>query len=181
MTPLPRELIHAVPWPEELRYDTSPIQCGLGGSPWHVTVSSVLLQRARRKAPVLQDMFESWSTPELMACSITEDLEEVLHPLGLHRNRARFLQQLSNKWFTESWSDLRDLNGVGLYVADAVGLFCFGCTALDSTDGVLEQFASKYQGPTLVSMDGLYQVGVHLYKSPVDAYKAYKECIDASA
>ena len=179
MMSLPRELIRAAPWPDRLRFDCSPIQLGLQGSPWHVVVSSILLCRARRMPTVLEDLLYAYPTPELLASADTSALERIVQPTGLHRNRARHLQQLSHKWYLNTWNDLRDLQGVGQYVADAVGLFCYGCKAVECDDGVLLKHAEVYDGPRMlrpicgiwtVMADGLCQC----FDNPVAAYRNYR-------
>lgn len=141
MIPLPREMCRSVPFPGELRFDARPLQLGLGGSPWHVAVASVLLCRTRRVQVdvVLQELFNRWPIPQLLA--IAEGLEPVVQPCGLHMQRARQLQRMSFHWHLDTWEDLRNLPGVGKYVADAVGLFCFGCTELESKDPALHKHA----------------------------------------
>lgn len=126
---------------EEPSFSESPLQLGMREDAWRVTVASVLLCRARRQQAegVLRELLSRWPTASHLA--VAEGMEEVLRPVGLHRNRARQLQRLSSLWNTEAWGDLRDLPGVGLYVADAVGLFCFGDTNLESTDRVLRSYA----------------------------------------
>ena len=141
MIPLPREACKAIRDPFHLRYDLSPLQRGLASSPYHVAVASMLLCRTRRVQVdrVVGRLFNEYGCPELLARATV--LEDLLRPCGLHRNRSRQLQRFACAWLGDSWEDMRELPGVGLYVADAVGLFCFGCTKLESTDGVLDDYA----------------------------------------
>ena len=141
MLPLSRELVKsAVPglidWSAQ-----GPLQVGLGGCPWRVAVASMLLCRTRgsQARPVLKELLGLW--PEAEALCKAEGLEDTLRPCGLHRNRARQMQRYSCLWLSDGWSDMRELPGVGLYVADAVGLFCFGCVDLESSDEVLRRYA----------------------------------------
>ena len=138
---IPRELIRSAPFAQALRFDLSPIQLGLGASPWHVAVASVMLCRVKRNVSVVASVFRRWQTPTLLAES-DDALADALRPLGFQRQRARQLQTLSRKWDTDTWELLTDLPGVGQYVNDAVGLFCFGCTDLESSDGVLQAYAA---------------------------------------
>jgi hypothetical protein len=50
------------------------------------------------------------------------------------------MQRFCVMWLGDGWSDMRELPGVGVYVADAVGLFCFGCMELRCVDRVLTAF-----------------------------------------
>lgn len=146
MIPLPRSLVKVkLPPAASLRFGWTPLQVGMQESPYYVALASMLLCRARRAQaePVLMDMLERWPYPEELCRA--EELEEVLRPCGLQRNRARQIGRFATLWLSDSWDDLRDLPGVGLYVADAVGLFCFGCTELESGDDVLKEFAQLAQ------------------------------------
>lgn len=121
----------------------APLQAGLGRDPWRVAVASMLLQRARRAqaSPTLEKLLHRWPTPNALAIADLVELEEVLRPCGLHRQRARQLQRMSGLYISESWEDLRELPGVGAYTSDAVGLFCFGRTDLECDDRVLREHA----------------------------------------
>lgn len=168
---LPPQLIRAAPWPDAIRFDLSPIQLGLGGSPWHIAVASIALRKTRDDSATIASVFRSWPTPLHMESSDTE-LERVLQPLGLQRVRARSIQQLSRKWYLDTWDDLSDLSGVGDYVSDAVSLFCFGCRFLNSSDSVLRAY--KPTGPAMHEAFGVYHVDGRPFSSCLEAYDAYR-------
>ena len=110
-------------------------------------MASMLLCRTRRAQaePVLKELLHRYPTPEALCRS--EDLETLVRPCGLHRNRARQLQRFSCVWLGDGWSEMLGMPGVGLYVADAVGLFCLGCTELESSDTVLREYAESFNRP----------------------------------
>ena len=120
-----------------------PLQLGLGKSPWHVAVASMLLCRTRQvqAEPVLRELLDRWPWAQVMA--VSEGLEGVVKPCGLHRNRARQLQRFSVAWLGDSWNTMEDLPGVGVYVADAVRVFCFDGMEVLSKDRVLLDYVSK--------------------------------------
>jgi hypothetical protein len=158
MIPLPRALCcGAVPL-REPRFDARPLQAGMGECAWRVAVASVLLCRTRRaQAEVaLQGILTRWRDAAELARSDTEELECTVRPCGLHRNRARQLQRLSTAWHGAWWNDLRDLPGVGKYVADAVSLFCFGHTELESKDYALIDHARAYAKLSMSFADGIW-------------------------
>lgn len=137
---LSREMVKAVV-PQPVSWGAlGPLQLSLGGCPWRVAVASMLLCRTRRcqAEPALKALLAQW--PDAAALCRAEGLEWVVRPCGMHRNRARQLQRFSCLWLSDSWQDMRELPGVGLYVADAVGLFCFGCTELESNDEALRRY-----------------------------------------
>lgn len=139
---LKRELLLALPARPELRFDLSPIQFGMGGSPWHVTMCSMMLVRCKRNPHVIGSVLRSFRTPELMEMSDVM-LQHMLQPLGLHRQRARQMQQVSRRWNTDTWSELRDLPGIGEYVAASVEVFCFGNMENAHVDHVLREYATR--------------------------------------
>ncbi len=106
----------------ELTFDKQPLQVGLCRSPWHVAVSTLLIQRGVHAPRVHEALYCLCPNPLMMALSDTDELGALL---SLHRSRVRQLQQLSHKWDARCWRDLRELPGISDYVADAVQLFCF--------------------------------------------------------
>lgn len=140
---LPRQMCVAARCDEEPKYGCQFLQDGMGKDAWRVTIASCLLCRTRRQQtePVLKELLAQYPAAADLARSA--DLEPVLRPLGMQRNRARQLQRLSSMWHGEAWHDLRDLPGVGKYVADAVGLFVFSCTELECTDHALVAYVER--------------------------------------
>lgn len=123
----------------------SPLQLGMSGDPWRVMVASMLLQRAKRiqARPVLRELLRRWSSPAELTRADTSELESVLRPCGLHRQRARQMQRAASIFISEGWEEVKDLPGVGAYTSDAVGLFCFRRTDLECDDNALRDYAAK--------------------------------------
>lgn len=130
-----------------LPFDYLPVQAYLGGCPWRVAVASMMLCRARGFSvrPILSSVLELWDAPVALATADEAMLTTLLHPLGFQRLRARRLTRFSSLWDSE-WNDMRELPGVGVYVADAVGLFCFGCVELESDDRALGGYVDAIEG-----------------------------------
>lgn len=175
---LPPELIHAVQVQQPARFDLSPIQLGLQGDPFHVTIASMMLCRVRRVPSTIETVFRWWPTPDALAAS-DGALVSMLQPLGMHRVRARHMQLTARRWDTDTWDDLRDLPGVGRYVAAAVELFCFGCGHDAECDRVLDMYNQQYVGPRMSSYDGQWSVDDVAFQSPVEAYSAYHASLQA--
>lgn len=108
-----------------------PWRC-VEASNYHHIVSEVLLQRTKAETvaafwPTFISRFPSWET--LAAANVTE-VEEVLRPIGLAKQRAPRLHGLatviaSKKGrFPRSRKAIESLPGVGQYIANAVLLFC---------------------------------------------------------
>jgi endonuclease III len=72
-----------------------------------------------------------------------DELEALLRPLGLHRQKARQLVRFSWQYLGEWWDDIGELAGVGAYVREAVGLVCFSYTDLSCGDRALTEYADE--------------------------------------
>jgi len=70
-------------------------------------------------------------------------LADLIRPLGFQHERSRRLVRFTAVFLEDTWDDLLELPGVGPYVNDAVGLVCFGCTAIVSGDPALVPYARK--------------------------------------
>lgn len=126
---LPREKLQAIV-PGKLDFSARQILAGLGGSPWHVAVVSMLDTRNRW---IVAELFRTWPTPAALALS-DEQLQDLIRPLGLYRQRARQLQRMSALWDTPLWADLRDFPGVTDRVANDVEMFaCMPSEACTTT------------------------------------------------
>ena len=145
MIPLPRLMVRTAHSEPSVDLEAWLLQAGLGGCPWRVAVASILLNRTTRRQvePVLVELLERWPGPVELAMADRAELADCIRPLGLQYNRARTLIRFSAEFLEDGWDDLRDLPGVGPYVADAVGLVCFGCTDLESSDRALAAYADK--------------------------------------
>ncbi len=143
MVPLLREKLRAIrpsPW---VQPDVSaPLQTFMGRDSWRVAIASMLLCRTRRIRVewVMLDLLKRWPGPEYLCRADAEEVERVVRRCGLHRTRARQLIRFSCLYLGDGWEELQELPGVGVYVADAVGLFCLGCTELESKVAVLRAY-----------------------------------------
>lgn len=139
-----RDLLQ-LPVSNDLDFDAVPLQSGLGGCPWRVTLASMLLCRTRRHKMqgVFQELLTKWPTPGDLARAETAELEVLLKPLGLYRTRSRQMIRFSLAWVEGTWNELTELNGVGDYVADSVGLICFGDTNIVSEDPALRKLVTR--------------------------------------
>jgi A/G-specific adenine glycosylase len=105
--------------------------------PWHVLVAEVLLiqTNAAKVVKVYEEFVKKYSTPAHLAEAEVSEVEELLRPLGLHKQRAKLLKRAAEVLcreygcrVPETYEELRRLPGVGDYVASAVLLFAYGKT-----------------------------------------------------
>ncbi|KAL6562720.1 hypothetical protein OROGR_003727 [Orobanche gracilis] len=96
--------------------------------PWRVLVICMLLNQTTgvQVGRVLSNFFQLCPNAKTAMEVATEEIEEVIRSLGLHKKRALGIQQFSEEYLNESWTHVTELNGVGKYAADAYAIFCTG-------------------------------------------------------
>ena len=98
--------------------------------PWQLLIACILLNKTTGiqvlNHQVLPRIIARWPHPSLMANADIEELQTVLRPLGLHRNRARSLRRFSTEYMFKQWTFPIELHGCGRYADDAFRIFCLG-------------------------------------------------------
>ena len=98
--------------------------------PWRLLVACILLNKTTGKQllnnQVLQRVVARWPTPVAMVRADVDELQRLIRPLGLHRNRSRSLQRFSVEYLTQGWEYPIVLHGIGKYADDAYRIFCLG-------------------------------------------------------
>jgi len=125
-------------------YGLTYVQEGLCGSPWMTAVASMMLCRTQRRQaePALKNLFARWPSASALSMADPHALASVVHPCGFGQRRSVALLEFAREYQKDTWAVLFSLPGVGPYIHDAVGLFCFGWTDLDSDDLVLRRAAA---------------------------------------
>lgn len=121
--------------------------------PYRLLIAEMMLRRtqARQVVPVYEDFLRQYPTPQALASSAAEDIEQLLRPLGLLWRIPAF-RQMAQRIVTEHGGNIpRDrvallsLPGIGAYVADAVRCFAYNeFVALLDTNTV--RVAGRYCG-----------------------------------
>lgn len=119
------------------------IQEILRDDPWKLLVAVICLNMtsAKQAIPVLEKIFKTADTPELLLALDGDQLESILKPLGLHRRRSKTLVEMS-KAFLGGFSDLIELPGIGKYGADSYNMFISGDLVDDVTDKELRNYVN---------------------------------------
>lgn len=146
------------------RFDGTLLQSGMGCDVWRVAIASMLLCRTRRvqAEPVLRELLLRWPDAPSLCRAETYALEAIVRPCGLQRNRARQLSRFSCSYLGDSWGYFHELPGVGVYVTDAVAVFCFNSREVRSGDHALAAYVEtrmldqQAEGPRPV---GVYDGG----------------------
>jgi len=121
--------------------------------PYFVCVSEILLQQTRASsvAGLIKSFVTQFPNWESLAKSTTEQVEQVILPLGLYQRRSKTLVELANVMvnlseFPSSRDNLENLPGIGQYIANVL-LVVFYKKRLPFLDvnmsRVLERFFGK--------------------------------------
>jgi len=120
--------------------------------PWKLLVGCILLNKTSRKQVdrVRDELFQKWPTPQHLALASPTELEALLKPLGLHRQRTRTLKRFSEDWlslmerceyFPPGHGLVAQLHGVGKYALDSYRIFVEGdLHGVGPEDSVLREY-----------------------------------------
>ena len=146
-------------------------------SPFEMMVSVILAaqctdERVNKTTPSL---FAKFGTPELMAKADLKELEELVHPCGFYKNKAKNLKACSQRILDvfdgkvpENMKDLQSLPGVGRKCANVIMLEAFHNPQGIAVDTHAKRISnrigfSKQSEPEKVEQDLLKQVPKEYY------------------
>jgi len=122
---------YLIEWFESYKRDFSWRQPGL--TPFQLLIAEIMLQKtgANQVENLFPDFIKNYPDAESIISMQDEELEEILHPLGLFKRRARDIKKTAqiivengNKVPTTRKA-LMELPGVGEYIANAVLCFAY--------------------------------------------------------
>ena len=142
--------------------------------PWALLLCCILLNQTTRAQVdgVLARLLASFPDAASLAAADVAVIEQMLHPLGLHRRRARTLITFSAEFLKGAWRRPEELPGIGRYAADAHTIFCEGRWAeVQPHDHALQWYCDWLRLLTMGEAGGpglaLGSVGVAVGSSPV--------------
>lgn len=120
-------------------------------NPFELLVAVVLSAQTTDNAvnKVTPALFESFPDPKTMANADIRDIEDKIKRIGLYRNKARSIQNLSKSLLTsfdgnvpQSMKDLTSLAGVGRKTANVVRSVCFDIPSI-AVDTHVERISKR--------------------------------------
>ena len=107
--------------------DDLMVQQQISGA-WQHMVGVIMLNQTGRKPvkTVLPEFLSRWPTPEALLASNLVDIEQVIRPLGMWRNRAKRLYLMSSDFLTWDGEDATQLHGIGRYGSESYRIFFKG-------------------------------------------------------
>jgi len=102
------------------------IQEKLYPDPWKLLVATIFLNKTNNKVsfPILSKFFSLWPSPEAASLADTDQVAQLLQPMGLHNLRAKTLIRFSWEFLNTDWRYPIELFGIGKYGNDSYRIFC---------------------------------------------------------
>ena len=117
------------------------------GDEYKILVCCQLLNQTSRKQldGIVDTFFSKWPTAELLKTANTEELVNVIRPLGFYNRRSRALKRFAKEYLTKDWKSASDLYGCGKYANDAWNIFIKGnVRGVEPNDHALNDYHSWY-------------------------------------
>ena len=93
--------------------------------PWQMLVGCIMLNQTGRKPvkTVLPLFLSKWPTPSKFLESTSEEVKEVIWPLGMVNVREKRIRRMTQDYIDWDGNDARDLYGIGKYGSDSYEIF----------------------------------------------------------
>ena len=105
------------------------IQEHLWHDPWKIFVACIFCNLTKRvdAEPYMWKFFKIFPTPDDASTADSDEIAEMIQPLGLSQRRSKALVRMSNDYLRKDWRDSPEiLSGIGKYASDAYRIFCLG-------------------------------------------------------
>ena len=111
-------------------------------SEWQHMVGVIMLNQTHRLLVkrVLPEFLSRWDTCEKFLASTSEEVYEVIRPLGLVAVRENRIRRMSNQYLTWDKNDATVLYGIGKYGSDSYEIFFKQNYAVQPTDKELLRY-----------------------------------------
>lgn len=93
--------------------------------PWQMLVGCIMLNQTGRKPvkTVLPLFLSKWPTPSKFLESTSEEVKEVIWPLGMVNVREKRIRRMTQDYLSWDGEDAADLYGIGKYGSDSYEIF----------------------------------------------------------
>ena len=117
---------------------------------WRLLISCVLMSRVSShtvKANAVSSFFEEWPTPTAALAAAPEQLQRILHPLGLFDNRVQSIVAVSERFliapvFTIELKGENKIYGIGEFGLQSFLIFARGNLDIVPGDATLKSFVA---------------------------------------
>ncbi len=110
--------------------------------PWKIMTCCIFLNQTKRKQvdKIRESFFRKWSTPESLLRANSEEICELIRPLGFYNRRTKTLLKFSQDWIAGGWNSPKELTGIGQYALDSWKIFVEGEVVENPSDHVLNDY-----------------------------------------
>ena len=124
--------------------DDLMVQQQISGA-WQHFVGVIMLNQTGRKPvkTVLPLFLSKWSTPFSFLQSTTEEVKEVIWPLGMVNVREKRLRRMTEDFFSWDGNDATELYGIGKYGSDSYEIFFKQNYSVQPTDKELIRYLKE--------------------------------------
>ena len=128
---------------EPLRDDLM-VQQQINGA-WQHMVGVIMLNQTGRKPvkTVLPLFLSKWPTPSKFLESTSEEVKEVIRPLGMVNVREKRIRRMTEDYFGWDGNDATDLYGIGKYGSDSYEIFFKQNYSVQPTDKELVRYLKE--------------------------------------
>ena len=112
---------------------------------WKILVACILHNQTSRKQvdKVYGHLFDKYPDSAAMAAADSEELAEILRPLGLYNRRAKSLKRFSEEFGSIDWKKPSELYACGKYADECYDVFCAGnWKKVKTDDGSLKRYVA---------------------------------------
>ena len=119
--------------------------------PYKIMIAEFMLHRTRAEqvVPVYNEFIEKYPDVHLLAQADPKDIKDVTRHLGLHWRAKHFIKAATyiidrfNGEFPDNYDNLREIPGVGEYIAGAILVVCFNKPA-PVVDSNIARFINRF-------------------------------------
>lgn len=110
--------------------------------PWKMLLICMMLnQTSYKQVDKVRDRFFSrFDTPERLISAETEEIVEIIKPLGFYNRRAAQWKRFSEEWLAWDGVDVSSLHGIGKYAEDSWKIFQLGMFEIKADDKELKKY-----------------------------------------
>lgn len=107
--------------------------------PWKMLIGCIMLNQTSNKnvRQVIYEFFRRWPTPQSVVNANSDEIREVIRPLGFYNIRTSRIQRFSLEYIEKPFIDAYELHGIGKYANDSYEIFIKGNLNVEPTDRIL--------------------------------------------
>jgi endonuclease III len=116
-------------------------------TPWQHMVGVIMLNQTYRQMvkKVLPNFLARWDCCESFLSSTTEQVHDVIWPLGLVTVREKRIRKMSEQYPTWSGRDAKELYGIGKYGSDSYEIFFKSNHTVEPADKELIRYLEEWK------------------------------------